>query len=221
MVEFGWTNPILIDENAGILVGHGRLLAARKLGLADVPVIRFEHLSDGRGGFCFVEPPLPVKPPVHRPAGVQERGGGEARAGPRAAERSAPRLRFALAPGTGRLPGAAPAVRRLPGPGARGAGDRGRPVVPHRGDQRLFWDEATGRRPASPVTTPRPRARAAGADLRRPPGGGHLSTGTACRDRPGRRPFMPAKFGRGVSGGSCGGTAEFPTRRARRFIATL
>jgi ParB-like chromosome segregation protein Spo0J len=32
MVEFGWTNPILVDENAGILAGHGRLLAARKLG---------------------------------------------------------------------------------------------------------------------------------------------------------------------------------------------
>ena len=39
MVEFGWTNPILIDENAGILAGHGRLLAARKLGLAEVPLI--------------------------------------------------------------------------------------------------------------------------------------------------------------------------------------
>src|ERR671920_586831 len=37
MVEFGWTNPILIDENAGILAGHGRLLAARQLGLAEVP----------------------------------------------------------------------------------------------------------------------------------------------------------------------------------------
>jgi DNA modification methylase len=48
MVEFGWTNPILIDENAGILAGHGRLLAARKLGLAEVPVIRFEHLSEGQ-----------------------------------------------------------------------------------------------------------------------------------------------------------------------------
>jgi hypothetical protein len=45
MVEFGWTNPILVDENAGILAGHGRLLAARKLGLTEVPVIRFEHLS--------------------------------------------------------------------------------------------------------------------------------------------------------------------------------
>ena len=36
MVEFGWTNPILVDENAGILAGHGRLLAARELGLAEV-----------------------------------------------------------------------------------------------------------------------------------------------------------------------------------------
>ena len=48
MIEFGWTNPILIDENAGILAGHGRLLAARKLGLAEVPVIRFEHLSEAQ-----------------------------------------------------------------------------------------------------------------------------------------------------------------------------
>jgi DNA modification methylase len=48
MVEFGWTNPVLIDENAGILAGHGRLLAARKLGLAEVPVIRFEHLSEAQ-----------------------------------------------------------------------------------------------------------------------------------------------------------------------------
>jgi len=48
MVEFGWTNPILVDENAGILAGHGRLLAARKLRLAEVPVIRFEHLSEAQ-----------------------------------------------------------------------------------------------------------------------------------------------------------------------------
>jgi DNA modification methylase len=48
MVEFGWTNPVLVDEQGGILAGHGRLLAARKLGLADVPVIRFEHLSEAQ-----------------------------------------------------------------------------------------------------------------------------------------------------------------------------
>jgi len=48
MVEFGWTNPVLVDEEGGILAGHGRLLAARKLGLAEVPVIRFEHLSEAQ-----------------------------------------------------------------------------------------------------------------------------------------------------------------------------
>jgi hypothetical protein len=48
MVEFGWTNPVLVDEQGGILAGHGRLLAARKLGLAEVPVIPFEHLSEAQ-----------------------------------------------------------------------------------------------------------------------------------------------------------------------------
>lgn len=39
ITEFGWTNPLLVDENGGIIAGHGRLLAARKLGMAKVPVI--------------------------------------------------------------------------------------------------------------------------------------------------------------------------------------
>lgn len=43
--EFGWTNPILIDGENTIIAGHGRLLAARKLGMADVPVIRIDHLT--------------------------------------------------------------------------------------------------------------------------------------------------------------------------------
>jgi ParB-like chromosome segregation protein Spo0J len=34
MVEFGWANPVLVDEQGGVLAGHGRLLAGRKLGLA-------------------------------------------------------------------------------------------------------------------------------------------------------------------------------------------
>jgi DNA modification methylase len=46
IVEFGFVNPILVDSNAGIVAGHGRLLAARKLGLAEVPVIVLDHLSD-------------------------------------------------------------------------------------------------------------------------------------------------------------------------------
>ena len=44
--EFGWTNPILIDGESGIIAGHGRLMAARKLGMNEVPVIELAHLSD-------------------------------------------------------------------------------------------------------------------------------------------------------------------------------
>jgi len=44
--EFGWTNPILVDGTSGIIAGHGRLLAARKLGMDKVPVIELAHLSD-------------------------------------------------------------------------------------------------------------------------------------------------------------------------------
>lgn len=43
--EFGWTNPILIDGDNGIIAGHGRLAAARKLGLTEVPVIELKHLT--------------------------------------------------------------------------------------------------------------------------------------------------------------------------------
>ena len=45
IVEFGWTNPILVDGESGVIAGHGRLLAARKLGLTEVPVIELAHLS--------------------------------------------------------------------------------------------------------------------------------------------------------------------------------
>lgn len=44
--EFGWTNPILIDGDNGVVAGHGRLLAARKLGLAEVPVIELSGLTE-------------------------------------------------------------------------------------------------------------------------------------------------------------------------------
>ncbi len=43
--EFGFTNPILVDGERGIIAGHGRLLAARKLGMTDVPVIELSHLT--------------------------------------------------------------------------------------------------------------------------------------------------------------------------------
>ena len=43
--EFGFNNPVLIDKGNGIIAGHGRVYAARKLGLEEIPVIRIEHLS--------------------------------------------------------------------------------------------------------------------------------------------------------------------------------
>src|ERR1700722_1184227 len=43
--EFGWTNPILVGADDEIIAGHARLLAARKLGMVDVPVILLVHLS--------------------------------------------------------------------------------------------------------------------------------------------------------------------------------
>ena len=46
IAQFGFTNPLLVDSEAGILAGHGRLLAAQKLGLTEVPVIVLDHLSE-------------------------------------------------------------------------------------------------------------------------------------------------------------------------------
>ena len=46
--EFGWTNPILVDGTNGIIAGHGRLLAARKLGQTEVPVIELAHLTESQ-----------------------------------------------------------------------------------------------------------------------------------------------------------------------------
>lgn len=43
--EFGFCNPVLIDENDGIIAGHGRVMAARKLGLTEAPCIRLSHLT--------------------------------------------------------------------------------------------------------------------------------------------------------------------------------
>jgi len=48
LVEYGWTSPVLVDENAGILAGHGRLLAARELGMKTVPVIELTHLTEAQ-----------------------------------------------------------------------------------------------------------------------------------------------------------------------------
>ena len=46
LIEYGWTQPILIADHGAVIAGHGRLLAAQHLGLSDVPVIRLKHLTE-------------------------------------------------------------------------------------------------------------------------------------------------------------------------------
>jgi DNA modification methylase len=48
MKEFGWTNPILVGADNDVLAGHARLLAARQLGMTEVPVIPLGHLSEAQ-----------------------------------------------------------------------------------------------------------------------------------------------------------------------------
>ena len=48
ILTFGFTNPILTDETGEIIAGHGRLLAAKSLNLAEVPTIVLRHLSEDR-----------------------------------------------------------------------------------------------------------------------------------------------------------------------------
>jgi ParB-like chromosome segregation protein Spo0J len=46
--QFGWTNPILVGADGIVIAGHARLLAARQLGLREVPVIVLAHLSEAQ-----------------------------------------------------------------------------------------------------------------------------------------------------------------------------
>ena len=48
IAEFGWTNPVIVDGSNGIIAGHGRVLAARKLGLDTVPCIEVAHMTDAQ-----------------------------------------------------------------------------------------------------------------------------------------------------------------------------
>ena len=46
--EWGWTTPVLVDDTGQIIAGHGRIMAARKLGMAEVPVIVAEGWTDAQ-----------------------------------------------------------------------------------------------------------------------------------------------------------------------------
>lgn len=43
--EFGWTNPVLIDGDGGVIAGHGRIMAAQSLGMVEVPCIVIQGLT--------------------------------------------------------------------------------------------------------------------------------------------------------------------------------
>jgi ParB-like chromosome segregation protein Spo0J len=56
MVEFGFTNPVLTDKRGTIVAGHGRVEAARSLGLEEVPCIRLEHLTEDQvRAYCLAD----------------------------------------------------------------------------------------------------------------------------------------------------------------------
>lgn len=46
--EFGFLNPIIIDKDNGIIAGHGRVMAAKKLGMKQVPVLLADHLTEAQ-----------------------------------------------------------------------------------------------------------------------------------------------------------------------------
>ncbi|WP_041633429.1 site-specific DNA-methyltransferase [Magnetospirillum gryphiswaldense] len=48
IVEFGWTNPVLADSQGNVIAGHGRLAAAKSLGLDTVPVVILDHLTEAQ-----------------------------------------------------------------------------------------------------------------------------------------------------------------------------
>lgn len=52
--EFGWTNPVLVDRKGDVLAGHGRIEAARLLGMTHVPVIRITDMSEAQKRACRI-----------------------------------------------------------------------------------------------------------------------------------------------------------------------
>lgn len=60
--EFGWTNPVLIDGDERILAGHGRVMAARMLGIYSIPCLRLGHLNaEQRRAYVLADNQLALK----------------------------------------------------------------------------------------------------------------------------------------------------------------
>ena len=59
--EFGFTSPVLIDEGNGIVAGHGRIMAANKLGLEEVPCIQLKGLTEAqKKAYVIADNQLPL-----------------------------------------------------------------------------------------------------------------------------------------------------------------
>lgn len=59
--EFGFTNPVLIDEKGGVIAGHGRLMAAKKLGIEEVPAIELNGLTEAqKKAYIIADNQLPL-----------------------------------------------------------------------------------------------------------------------------------------------------------------
>lgn len=59
--EFGFTNPVLVDEEGGIIAGHGRVMAAKKLDLDEVPTITLEGLTEAqKKAYIIADNQLPL-----------------------------------------------------------------------------------------------------------------------------------------------------------------
>ena len=73
--EFGWTNPILVGAEGDIIAGHARVLAARKLGMEQVPVIVLKHLSPAQRRALVIAKPIAIERNVWIAAGATIVGG--------------------------------------------------------------------------------------------------------------------------------------------------
>jgi ParB-like nuclease domain len=114
MKEWGWTNPVLVDENAQILAGHGRILAADVLGFRDVPVMIAEGWSEAQKR-AYLIADTDHRPPRRGRAAVQARRRDpreEPAIGPSEPSKSLRELRRSPRPARPR-----PGGRRAPGPG--------------------------------------------------------------------------------------------------------
>tara|TARA_R110002049_G_scaffold203711_1_gene374318 strand:- start:22270 stop:22824 length:555 start_codon:yes stop_codon:yes gene_type:complete len=59
--EFGFTNPVLIDEQGGLIAGHGRVMAAKKLNLDEVPCIELKGLTEAqKKAYIIADNQLPL-----------------------------------------------------------------------------------------------------------------------------------------------------------------